>query len=277
MKIAVVGLGLIGGSFCKAISKRTPHSCFGIDINKCTIQSAISDGAIEKEISPTELKEMDMTIVCLHPEQTIEFILENLMHFKKGSVVIDSCGVKGKIINSVSAKLLERDVTFIGCHPMAGREFSGYNFSLETLFDNASFIITPSTTTPYNNVEHLKGFAKTIGFKKIVITTADEHDKIIAFTSQLAHIVSSAYIKSPTLNERNGFSAGSFLDLTRVAKLNEDMWTALFLMNKAPLIYEIDTIIKNLEEYREVIINDDSEKLNCLLKEGRILKEQSDK
>jgi len=275
MNIAVIGLGLIGGSFCKAISSRTNHSCFGIDTNKATISSALKDGAIKKEISPAELSDMDMTIVCLHPQQTIDFILENSGNFKIGSTVIDSCGVKDNIINSVTDTLLIKGVHFIGCHPMAGREFSGYDFSLETLFDNASFIITPSATTPYFLIETLKELACCIGFKKVVISTATEHDKIIAFTSQLAHIVSNAYIKSPTLNQQNGFSAGSFQDLTRVAKLNEDLWTALFMMNKSPLLFEIDTIIENLEKYREAIKNDDFEKLKGLLKEGRILKEKS--
>jgi len=275
MKIAVIGLGLIGGSFCKAISARTPHECFGIDNNACTIQSALADGSILKKLSPDELSEMDLTIVCLHPTQTIEFILENKNNFKKGSIVIDSCGVKESIIKCVSAELLESGVDFIGCHPMAGREFSGYDFSLESLFDNASFIITPSDTTPFGNIEKIKALVSEIGFKKTVISTATEHDKIIAFTSQLAHIVSNAYIKSPTLNEQNGFSAGSFLDLTRVARLNEDMWTELFLRNGEPLLFEIDTIVENLQKYRNAIAEDDFDGLKILLREGRILKEKS--
>ena len=218
-----------------------------------------------------------MTIVCLHPKQSIDFILNNIDNFKSGSIVIDSCGVKESIINSVAEKLLEKDVHFIGCHPMAGREFSGYDFSLETLFDKASFIITPTEKTPATLVEKIKELISVIGFKKIVISTASEHDKTIAFTSQLAHIVSNAYVKSPTLQSYSGFSAGSFQDLTRVAKLNEDMWTDLFMMNKSPLLFEIDTIIENLKQYRNAIENDNDITLKQLLKDGRILKEESNK
>ncbi len=275
MKIAVVGLGLIGGSFCKAISARTPHACYGIDTNEASVFSAINDRAIQKEITPQELCEMDMTIVCLHPIQTIAFILENADNFKKGSIVIDSCGVKESIVTAVTDVLLSREVEFIGCHPMAGREVSGYEFSLEILFNNASFIITPSQVTKQESINIVQSLAEAIGFKKIVISTVQEHDETIAFTSQLAHIVSSAYIKSPTLSSQSGFSAGSFLDLTRVAKLNEDMWTSLFLMNRKPLISEIDTIIEHLIEYREAIQNENYDLLNSLLKEGRILKENS--
>lgn len=275
MNICVVGLGLIGGSFCKSISKRTAHSCFGIDVNEYTLKSAINDGSIKDMISPSQLSEMDMTIVCLHPKQTIEFIKNNANKFKTGSIVIDSCGVKGEIVSSVSDVLKEQGVIFIGCHPMAGREFSGYDFSLETLFDNASFISTPSEDTPREIVENLKELMQAISFKKFVVTSPQEHDRIISYTSQLAHIVSSSYIKSPTAQQQSGFSAGSFQDLTRVAQLNENMWTDLFLMNSAPLVTEIDTIISHLTEYKNALVDNNSNDLRELLKNGRILKEKS--
>lgn len=274
MNIAVVGLGLIGGSFCKAISRRTEHICFGIDINKDTINSALNDNAIQKSISNTELINMDITIICLHPKSTIEFIINNLDNFKQGSIVIDTCGVKTAISNKVFEELSQHGLTFIGCHPMAGREFSGYEYSLETLFDNASFIVTPEENVLEEKIQMLQNLIQEIGFKKFIVTTKTEHDKIIAFTSQLAHVVSSAYIKSPTLSLQNGFSAGSFQDLTRVAKLNENMWTELFLMNKEPLLFEIDEIIQNLTDFKTAIKNDNANELNTLLKEGRILKEK---
>lgn len=275
MNIAVIGLGLIGGSFCKAISKRTEHSCFGIDINTNTISSAIEQGAIKKSITPTELKDMDFVIVSLHPQQTIEFVIENADNFKPNSIIIDTCGVKTEIVQKATELLAKNNVQFLGCHPMAGREFSGFDYSLETLFDNASFIITPSEFASEKLSEDIKQFALSLGFKKVVITTPTEHDRVIAFTSQLAHIVSNAYIKSPSLQKQSGFSAGSFLDLTRVAQLNENMWTSLFMMNKEPLIFEIDTIINNLNQYRQAMMDDDDDKLKQLLKDGRILKENS--
>jgi prephenate dehydrogenase len=275
MNVAVVGLGLIGGSFCKAISARTEHACFGIDINESTLASARKDGVIKESITENDLSKMDMTIVCLHPKQTIEFILKNASKFRKGSIVIDSCGVKNEIVSSVTKSLNENGVFFIGCHPMAGREFSGYDYSLESLFDNASFIITPDENLPIERLDTLKSLVDKIGFKRVVVTTPQEHDRIISYTSQLAHIVSSAYIKSPTLEKQSGFSAGSFQDLTRVAKLNEDMWTELFLMNSEPLANEIDTIIKHLSDYKNAIEKKNADTLKELLREGRILKEMS--
>lgn len=273
MKIAVIGLGLIGGSFCKAITAKTQHSCYGLDLDQASISSAVSDGAIVGGIGCDELSEMDMTIVCLHPHAALDFIKANAVNFKKGSIVIDSCGVKTNIVSEAEKALIPFGVSFVGCHPMAGREFSGYAYSQASLFERASFIITPTETTNELDVSAVSEFAKAVGFARVVITTPHEHDRIIAFTSQLAHVVSSAYVKSPTLQSFNGFSAGSFMDLTRVAKLNEDMWTSLFLMNKGPLINEIETITEKLNEYKEALRSDNSEELKKLLKEGRILKE----
>ena len=156
---------------------------------------------------------------------------------------------------------------------MAGREFSGFEYSLDDLFDNASFIMTPTENTPQEEINLIEDLARSIHFKKVVKTTPEEHDRIIAFTSQLAHVVSNAYIKSPTHRQQLGFSAGSFQDLTRVAKLNEDMWTPLFIMNKEPLCFEIDYIMARLAEYRDAIANEDHDRLRQLLRDGRILKE----
>lgn len=273
MKITVVGLGLIGGSLAKTIKKHTDHVVYGIDTNPETIQSAISQGAIDAETNDLSLA--DITIIALYPEAVIEYANKNADKFKPGSVVIDTCGIKKAITDGVSKNLADRGVTFIGVHPMAGREFSGYAYSLDNLFDNASFIITPTEYVSEAKLNFLEDFAYSIHFKKVVKATPEEHDRIIAFTSQLAHVVSNAYIKSPTHLEQLGFSAGSFQDLTRVAKLNEDMWTPLFMMNKEPLLFEIDTIIKHLTEYRDAMRASDSERLKQLLKDGRILKEET--
>ena len=275
MKIAVVGLGLIGGSFCKSIKKYTDHRVFGIDRDPDTVKDALACGAIEEEILPARLKEMDLTIVCLHPRQTMAFIEEHADKFRTGSLVIDSCGVKESIVQSATVPLAARGVTFVGCHPMAGREFSGFAYSLDSLYENASFIITPTSETPSEAVDFLTKFAKKFQFGKVVTATPLEHDRVIAFPSQLAHVVSSAYIKSPSLEQEVGFSAGSFLDLTRVAKLNEDMWTDLFLLNRGPLVEELDTIIRNLTDYRDAIDSGAHDQLKAMLRDGRIRKEES--
>lgn len=273
MKITVVGLGLIGGSLCKHIKKHTDHIVSGIDTNPETVRMAISQGAIDYE--DKDVSTADITIIGLFPDKCIDYCIENAAKFKKDSIVIDVCGVKKAVVSAVEPVLAEQGVTFVGVHPMAGREFSGFEYSLDNLFDNASFIMTPTEKTPEKVINLLEDFAYAIHFKKVVKTTPEDHDAIIAFTSQLAHVVSNAYIKSPTHQRQLGFSAGSFQDLTRVAKLNEDMWTPLFLMNKEPLVFEIDYIIDRLTEYRNAINDNDADTLRELLKQGRILKENT--
>lgn len=273
MIVTVVGLGLIGGSLCKTIKKHTDYTVYGVDINKETVEMAVSQGAIDAETDDLSLA--DITIISLYPTVTIDYIKKNASKFKKGSIVIDTCGIKKAIVDAVTPVLAENDVTFIGVHPMAGREFSGFEYSQDNLFDSASFIITPTEATPQAKLNLIIDFAYAINFKKVVTATPEEHDDIIAFTSQLAHVVSNAYIKSPTHQRQLGFSAGSFLDLTRVAKLNEEMWTPLFMLNKEPLCREIKCIIERLNEYLDAIEQDDSERLKQLLRDGRILKENT--
>lgn len=273
MIITAVGIGLIGGSMCKAIKKHTNHTVYGIDVNKETVAMAISQNAIDGETDDLSLA--DITIVSLYPTDAIDYIIENVSRFKEGSIVIDTCGIKKEIVDRVTPVLEEKGVTFIGTHPMAGREFSGFEYSLDNLFDEASFIITPSENVPQAKLNLLEDLAYAMHFKKVVFASPEEHDQIIAFTSQLAHVVSNAYIKSPTHQKQLGFSAGSFQDLTRVAKLNEVMWTPLFMLNKDPLCFEIDYIIEKLTEYRDAMRSGDSERLKELLKEGRVLKEET--
>lgn len=274
MNIAVVGLGLIGGSLCKSLKKHTFHHIMGIDSDKETIRKALEQNAIDEEIGEERLNEANLTIVCLYPEAICEFVRKNADNFKKGSIITDTCGVKKTIVERCTPILEEKGILFIGTHPMAGREFSGFDYSLDNLFDGASFIITPSGNTPQIAVDLLSTLACSIGFGKAVVSTPEIHDQVIAYTSQLAHVVSNAYVKSPSVNSFNGFSAGSFMDLTRVAKLNEDMWTSLFMCNRNALLNELDQIISNITEYRDAIRDGDSGRLRGLLRDGRILKEK---
>lgn len=274
MIITVVGLGLIGGSFCKTIKKHTDHTCLGFDLNGDVLDSAVRDGVIDG--IARNFGEADLTVVCLYPQATIDFLVGNADSFRKGSVVIDACGIKSAVSEAAVPALEKQGVFFVGAHPMAGREFSGFAYSLDNLFDNASFIIAPAENIPAEVVKKVSDFAGELHFKKVVRTTPEEHDRIIAYTSQLAHIVSGAYIKSPTLLKEMGFSAGSFKDMTRVARLNEDMWTSLFLMNREPLLFEIDEIISHLQDFRNALGDSDGERLHELLRESRVLKEQSD-
>ncbi|MCH5324267.1 MAG: prephenate dehydrogenase [Eubacterium sp.] len=275
MKIAVVGLGLIGGSICKSLKKNTFHYIMGTDIDGAVCEKALACGAIDEVIKPEQLGEADMTIICLYPEQIVKFVNEYADVFKPGSIVTDSCGVKEYVVEGCTAVLAERGVIFVGSHPMAGREFSGFDYSTDDLFVGASYIVTPTEDTPKMAIDLLATLACCMGFEKVVTATPQQHDTNIAFTSQLAHVVSNAYVKSPSLFNADGFSAGSFLDLTRVAKLNEHMWSSLFLCNKKALLFELENIINNLEQYKSAIESDDIESLKAILKDGRERKEQS--
>lgn len=275
MIITVVGLGLIGGSVCKALKKNTDNVVYGIDNNRDTISLAIAEGSIDKEADISDISNTDLTVICLYPEATISFVLNNKSNFKKNSLVIDMCGVKEVIVEKATEILSSENVYFVGTHPMAGREFSGFKYSVDDLFVNSNFIITPLVKTTRENIIIVEDFAKSIGATRIIETSPENHDKMIAFTSQLAHIVSNAYVKSPEMENVKGYTAGSYKDLTRVAKLNPDMWTSLFMQNKGNLINEITSIIESLEEYKTALEADDENMLHQLLKDGSDIKEKS--
>lgn len=275
MNIAVIGLGLIGGSICKALKANTFHHIMGMDTNKETIRKALECGAIDEEIDESRLGEANLTVVALYPVPTVEVIKKNADNFRKGSIVVDVCGVKSYVVNACTPVLDQRGVIFIGTHPMAGTENSGFDYATADLFAKASYILTPTEATPQIAVDLVSTLGACMGFGQVVIATPEQHDINIAYTSQLAHVVSNAYVKSPSLFRADGFSAGSFLDLTRVAKLNEEMWSSLFLCNKTALLNEINTIMKALAEYRDAMENDDIDTLRDILRIGRERKEES--
>ena len=276
MKIGIIGLGLMGGSLAKAISFGTEHTVWGTNRSKEAVQKALFVGAIQKELTKEDLKECDLVIVSLYPQASIDYIKENASNFKKDAIVMDISGVKRYVCDALYEVAKKNDFVFIGAHPMAGLHLSGFEHSTAKIFNNSSMILTPYEDTPWGYINTIKELFLKIGFTNIQMSTPDEHDKIIAFTSQLAHIVSNAYVKSPNALIHKGFSAGSYKDLTRVAYLNENMWSELFLENRDNLINEIDSIVNNLVQYREAMENNDREKLEELLRDGKILKEQID-
>lgn len=275
MKIAIIGLGLMGGSLAKALKSYTKHKIYGIDREPAVLDTAVAQGAIDAAAQSDNLCEMDVVFVCLYPQAAVDFILENLTLFKSGAVIADICGIKGFIAENVEASLAEKGLFYVGTHPMAGREFSGFAYADEKIFENRSFIIAKTDKTDEGALLTIKELALDMHFGEVVITTPQEHDRIIAYTSQLAHVVSNAYIKSPTMKLEKGFSAGSFKDLTRVAMLNDEMWSSIFLKNKAFLLEEIDTVIENLCQYKAALEEEDAERLRMLLKEGSDLKKES--
>ncbi|MGE4548488.1 MAG: prephenate dehydrogenase [Intestinibacillus sp.] len=272
--VLIVGLGLIGGSMAKAIRANTDCRILGYDISEKVLSDARFLGDIDDIADKDSVSEADIVLVGLYPVPAVEYILANLGRMKKGCIVVDLCGVKQYVCDLVIAEACAHGVQFIGGHPMSGREFSGFEYAQADLFQGASMILVPNESATEDALAEMECFFGTLGFGRVVRTTAEQHDHMIAFTSQLAHVVSSAYIKSPEALLHSGYSAGSYKDLTRVARLNEQMWTELFLRNARPLVREIDEIILHLQEYRDAIVSGREDELKRLLKEGRERKER---
>ncbi len=276
MNIGIVGLGLIGGSLVKAAKKNTNFRVYGYDLNHDVIKRAISEGSIDDELSTNNLKGCDYVFIPLYPEAVISYVENNAEFFKDGAVVIDCAGVKRTVCDKCFEIAEKNSFSFVGGHPMAGTQFSGYENSKDTMFYNAPFVLTPKENEDILTLANAREVIMKLGFGRVSVMTPQKHDKLIAFTSQLAHIVSNAYVKSPSALERKGISAGSYKDLTRVAYLNENMWTELFLENKENLIFELDNIISELQKYSDAMKNDDAEALKQLLKEGKEMKLKAD-
>ncbi len=277
MNIGVVGLGLIGGSIAKAIKHDTPHTVIGYDIDLSVVAKAKLLEAIDVELNDERLAICDMLIVALYPKDIVKYVSDKAKIIKKGCLVTDTGGIKGYICERLFPLASEYGFEFIGAHPMAGVESSGFDNAQRAMFSNASIIVTPPKGTSIETLHALKKFWGSLGFTNFEVTTPLEHDRRIAFTSQLAHVVSSAYIKSPQALNQQGFSAGSYKDMTRVARLNETMWTELFLENAQNLSDELASLIDNLKQYKQAIDDADSQRLKELLKAGRERKELADK
>lgn len=276
MNIGIAGLGLIGGSMAKALRNKTNNRIYGFDINTDVVEEAVSRNIIDRKLTPDNISQCDLIIIALYPEAAIEFAKNNAENISKNAIVMDCCGVKRLVCDALEPIAEKYGFTFIGAHPMAGLHMSGFAYSSEDMFKNASLVLCPHKKVRNEKIYILKGLFADVGFNNIQIATPEEHDRIIAFTSQLCHIVSNAYVKNDAALLHKGFSAGSYRDLTRVAKLNEHMWTELFLENKDYLAEELDELIQNLVKYKEAIIESDAEKLCNLLRDGRIRKETID-
>ena len=269
MNIGIIGLGLIGGSLAKSIKAQTAHSVFGIDLDNETMTLARLCGAIDGVLDKDTVSGCDLLFLALSPQAAIDWVKDNAKEISKSATVIDMCGVKRVVCKELSAVAEENGFAYIGGHPMAGKERGGFVNSSDDLFNGASMILTPDEKTDIAMLEQLKAFFTDLGFSNITFTTPEEHDSIIAYTSQLAHITSSAYVKSATAQVRQGFSAGSFKDMTRVARLDEVMWTELFLDNADHLSRELEGLIEHLNEYLAALKSGDADTLRQLLKDGK--------
>ncbi|MBE6850614.1 MAG: prephenate dehydrogenase [Ruminococcus sp.] len=274
MKVLVVGLGLIGGSVCKALHAFTDHGVYGCDSNREIAEKALSQHVIDGIVTD-DCSGFDLIVVSLYPEIIRTWVQQNVHTMSKGTIVMDVAGVKGDIPQILGEVCAEHGVHYLSTHPMAGKERYGFDASDENLFQGANFILTPLPETPKSVTAQVQNFAHQIGFRRFVLTTPKLHDRMIAYTSQLAHVVSSAYVKSPVISLESGFSGGSFHDMTRIATMNEDMWTMLFLENRECLLRELDTLLENLTAYRDVLEKSDEEALHTLIAEGRMRKEEN--
>ena len=276
MNIGIVGLGLIGGSLAKSAKKNTEFKVFGYDLISDVVKNAIEDKVLDGELTQKQLSSCDYVFIPLYPEAVIDYVQNNSGFFKDGAVVIDCAGVKRSVCDKCFEIADKSHFTFVGGHPMAGTQFSGFENSKDTMFYNAPFVLTPKENEDILILANAREVIMKLGFGRVSVMTPSKHDKLIAFTSQLAHVVSNAFVKSPSALERKGISAGSYKDLTRVAYLNENMWTELFLENKDNLIFELDNIIAELQKYSDAMKNDDAVTLKQLLKDGKEMKIKAD-
>ena len=275
MKAGIVGLGLIGGSFAKAYST-AGHDVHAYDTDRTVLGFAKLSNAVKAELTDEDLKDCDIILICVYPEAALQFMEEKGPLFGQKPVVIDCCGTKRNIVDRGRALAKQYGFTYVGGHPMAGTQFSGFKYAREDLFTGAPMVLIPEKNDDIVFLDRLTHLLSPAGFGRYTVTTPETHDKVIAFTSQLAHVVSNAYVKSPSAKIHSGLSAGSYRDMTRVAWLNPEMWTQLFLDNDDYLIEEIDILMENLQEYRDALKNRDRETLVRLLDEGRRIKEEVD-
>lgn len=273
MKIAVVGLGLIGGSLARAFMNIEGAEVYGLDSDEVTIARANLEGAMHALLTKENIGECDYVFVALYPKVTEQFLNEYAPFISKDATVIDCGGTKRGICDTGFRLAKKFGFCFMGGHPMAGTHFSGFKYSRASLFSNAAMILVPRKNETIDVLQRVKNLLVQIGFKSVTISNAEEHDRIIAYTSQLAHVVSNAYVKSPNAHVHKGFSAGSYRDLTRVAKLNPAMWAELFMENSDNITFEIDNIIAELKKYSDAIKAGDKETLEKLLAEGTKIKE----
>ena len=275
MKVGIVGLGLIGGSLARAYAK-AGWQVYAVDHDEDMLAFAQVAEVVHGRLTPDTIPGCDLILLAIYPEGCIQWLRENGSYVSADALVMDCCGVKRQVVLSCFPLAQTHGFTFVGGHPMAGTHFSGFKYSRSNLFQGAPMVLVPPRFDDIQLLDRVKGLLQPCHFGSFSVTSAQEHDRMIAFTSQMPHILSNAFIKSPTALNHKGFSAGSYKDLTRVAKLNPQMWAELFLENGDHLLQELDTCLQALSQYRHAIAEKDSEELIQLLAEGVQAKEAAD-
>lgn len=275
MKVGILGLGLIGGSLARAYALEG-HTVYAIQRNESMLSFAMLAGAVHGRLNEETIPECDLILLAIYPDGSASWLERNAHLVSRDALVIDCCGIKKEICQRCFPMAEQFGFTFVGGHPMAGSQFSGFKYSRAGLFKGAPMVLVPPVFDNMQLLDRVKNALKPCQFGFFSVTTAEEHDKMIAFTSQMPHILSNAFIKSPTALKHKGFSAGSYKDLTRVAWLNPQMWAELFMENKENVLFELDFYINSLNEYKHAIESGDMQKLVALLDEGKKRKEQVD-
>lgn len=275
MNVGILGLGLIGGSLARAYA-RNGHRVYAAEKNESILEFAQLAGIVYGRLDESSIPCCDLILPAVYTGASVQWLNENAKYIPREALVIDCCGIKQEICRCGFALAEEFGFTFIGGHPMAGSHFSGFKNSRSNLFQGAPMVLVPPRFDDPMLLERAKEVLQPCNFGSFSVTTAQKHDKMIAFTSQMPHIVSNAYIKSPAAQLHKGFSAGSYKDLTRVAWLNPQMWAELFLSNRENILEELSYYIDSLKEYKEAIEAGDEKRLIQILDEGRRRKEEVD-
>ena len=275
MIVGILGLGLIGGSLARAYSL-AGHTVYIRNRDESMLSFAVLSGAADGKLDETTIPKCDLILLAIYPGGSASWLEENAGLISKEALVIDCCGIKKEVCQRCFPVAEKYGFTFVGGHPMAGSQFSGFKYSRASLFKGAPMVLVPPRYDDMELLQRVQDALAPCEFGMFSVTTAEQHDKMIAFTSQMPHILSNSFIKSPTARSHKGFSAGSYKDLTRVAWLNAPMWSELFLENRENILFELETYIENLTAYRDAIANNDSEKLTALLEEGKRCKEEVD-
>lgn len=275
LTVGILGLGLIGGSMARAYSK-AGHTVYARDTDGETLSFAMLSGAVSGELTDQNIGSCDLLLLAIYPQGCIRYLEEKAPLISQKALVLDLCGVKRAVCRRCFPLAERYGFTFVGGHPMAGTHFSGFKYSRSNMFQGAPMVLVPPRFDDMALLQRVTDLLEPCRFGSYAVCRAEEHDKRIAFTSQMPHVLSNGFIKSPTALSHSGFSAGSYKDLTRVAWLNAPMWAELCMDNRDNMIEELDCYIQSLQAYRQALEQEDLERLTQLLEEGRIRKEEVD-
>ncbi len=275
MTVGILGLGLIGGSLARAYAM-AGHTVYVSVRNRSMLAFAQLAGAVHAPLTEENIDQCDLVLLAIYPDGCARWLEENASRIRKDALVMDCCGIKRDICSRCFPLADKYGFTFVGGHPMAGSQFSGFKHSRADMFVGAPMVLVPPRFDDMQLLDRCREALAPCEFGSFSVCTAQEHDKLIAFTSQMPHVLSNAFIKSPTALGHKGFSAGSYKDLTRVAWLNAQMWAELCMENRDNMLFELDTYIENLQTYQKALREQDIDTLMLLLDEGRKRKEEVD-